>query len=95
MTSMNVSLTPELIQIVQQKVESGLYSNASEVVREAIRQLDMADAHRYEMKLEMLKRELEPGLRQVRAGQVSYVSREEMNRRIDKRMDEMKRSKNR
>lgn len=36
---MNVSLTPELEQYIRSKVESGLYSNASEVVREALRLL--------------------------------------------------------
>lgn len=36
---MNVSLTPELEQYIRSKVDSGLYSNASEVVREALRLL--------------------------------------------------------
>lgn len=36
---MNVSLTPELEQYIRRKVDSGLYSNASEVVREALRLL--------------------------------------------------------
>lgn len=36
---MNVSLTPELEQYIRGKVESGLYGNASEVVREALRLL--------------------------------------------------------
>lgn len=34
---MNVSLTPELEQYVRDKVATGLYNNASEVVREALR----------------------------------------------------------
>jgi len=34
---MNISLTPELEKLVQAKVESGLYNNASEVIREALR----------------------------------------------------------
>jgi antitoxin ParD1/3/4 len=34
---MNVSLTPELENIVKQSVASGLYNNASEVMREALR----------------------------------------------------------
>ncbi len=37
---MNVSLTPELEQFVQTKVESGRYNSASEVVREALRLLE-------------------------------------------------------
>lgn len=36
---MNVSLTPELEQYIRGKVDSGLYGNASEVVREALRLL--------------------------------------------------------
>jgi antitoxin ParD1/3/4 len=35
---MNINLTPRLEEIVRGKVETGLYNNASEVVREAIRQ---------------------------------------------------------
>jgi antitoxin ParD1/3/4 len=35
---MKISLTPELTEVVKAKVESGLYNNASEVVREALRQ---------------------------------------------------------
>jgi antitoxin ParD1/3/4 len=34
---MNVSLTPELEEMIRSKVESGLYTSASEVVREALR----------------------------------------------------------
>jgi len=36
---MNVSLTPELERYIRRKVDSGLYGNASEVVREALRLL--------------------------------------------------------
>ena len=34
---MNVSLTKELERVVDKKVKSGLYNNASEVVRDALR----------------------------------------------------------
>ena len=36
---MNVSLTPRLEEFVRRRVASGLYGNASEVVREALRRL--------------------------------------------------------
>jgi putative addiction module CopG family antidote len=36
---MNVSLTAELEKYVRRKVASGLYNNASEVIREALRLL--------------------------------------------------------
>ena len=37
---MNVSLTPELDKFVAAKVESGRYTSASEVIREALRLLE-------------------------------------------------------
>ena len=40
---MNVSLTPELESLVNEKVRSGLYQTASEVVREALRLLKNRD----------------------------------------------------
>ena len=40
---MNVSLTPELEELVNEKVRSGLYHTASEVVREALRLLKLRD----------------------------------------------------
>lgn len=43
---MNVSLTPELDKFVAGKVESGRYTSASEVVREALRLLEEHDLAR-------------------------------------------------
>lgn len=40
---MNVSLTPDLERFVREKVDSGLYNSASEVVREALRLLVARD----------------------------------------------------
>jgi antitoxin ParD1/3/4 len=40
---MNVSLTPELEKLVQEKVKSGLYHSASEVIRDALRLLQERD----------------------------------------------------
>jgi antitoxin ParD1/3/4 len=34
---MNVNLTPQLEAMIRRKVETGLYNNASEVVRDALR----------------------------------------------------------
>ena len=41
---MNVSLTPKLEEFIREKVSSGLYNNASEVVREALRLLVKRDS---------------------------------------------------
>ena len=64
---MNVSLTPELENIVNLKVKSGLYNSASEVVREGIRLLQQRDEMR-EMKLEALRKEIQKGMDDLEAG---------------------------
>ena len=40
---MNVPLTPELEQLVESKVKSGRYPSAGEVIRDALRLLEMRD----------------------------------------------------
>ena len=50
---MNVSLTPELEQLVNEKVESGLYQTASEVVREALRLLKERDQAREQLRADV------------------------------------------
>jgi toxin ParE1/3/4 len=58
---MNVNLTPQLEELVRSKVNSGMYSSASEVVREALRLMDEQDRLR-QAKLDDLRRELRKGL---------------------------------
>ena len=58
---MNVSLTPQLEELVKKKVESGLYGSASEVMREALRLLDEHDRLRT-MRLEELRAAIKEGL---------------------------------
>lgn len=45
---MHINLTPQLEELVRQKVASGLYNNASEVIREALRVLDEHGRVRHE-----------------------------------------------
>ena len=66
---MNISLTPELEEAVKRKVESGLYNNASEVIREALR-----IAHRQEQENDWLKREAAIGYAQLEADEVTRVN---------------------
>lgn len=65
---MNVSLTPELETLVHEKVDSGLYTSASEVVREALRLLKERDAVQMQ-RLEELRREIAVGLEQLKRGE--------------------------
>lgn len=58
---MNINLTPQLEEMVRQKVNSGLYTSASEVVREALRLMDEKDRLRA-AKLEQLRLDIQEGL---------------------------------
>ena len=58
---MNISLTPQLESMVKQKVGTGLYNSASEVVREALRLLEAKDQLN-ELKLTTLRQEIQKGL---------------------------------
>lgn len=58
---MHVSLTHELESRVKAKVESGLYNNASEVIREALRFMDTHEDWIHEVKLARLRDQLKAG----------------------------------
>lgn len=64
---MNVSLTPELEQVIASKVKSGLYNSASEVIRESLRLLQKRDAL-HELKLEELRSQIQQGIDDLEAG---------------------------
>jgi len=81
---MNVSLTPELEQFVQGKVESGRYNSASEVVREALRLLEDNEQARA-VQLAEFNRELERRLASLDRGEVVDASqvRDRLKRKAD------------
>lgn len=58
---MNVSLTPELEQYIQEKVSSGLYYSASEVVREGLRLLKEREQLQ-QIRLQELRQDVQVGL---------------------------------
>lgn len=64
---MNISLTPELEKHVNQKVATGMYQTASEVVREALRLFIEQEA----VRLEGLRKEIRIGLDQLDRGEHS------------------------
>ncbi|BAU15144.1 hypothetical protein LEP3755_57010 [Leptolyngbya sp. NIES-3755] len=66
---MNVSLTPELEKLVQDKVRSGRYLSASEVVQEALRLLEERDRTQ-QIKLDALRRDLQVGIAQIDRGEI-------------------------
>jgi antitoxin ParD1/3/4 len=81
---MNVSLTPVLEKLIQKKVKSGAYNNASEVVREALRLLEEQDKIK-ELKLQKLKAELQIGLDQLNNQQYSNKSLQSIAKSIKKK----------
>jgi antitoxin ParD1/3/4 len=83
---MNVSLTPELEKFVEGKVESGLYNNASEVIREGLRLLKEHDEIRMKW-----REQIERGWLQAQAGQV--VDGEEVFRKANERIKRRRRKR--
>ena len=79
---MNISLTPELERIVKSKVDSGLYNNASEVIREALRL--MTGHERIEaMKLELLRAEIDLAWQQADRSEFVQATPESIIKRAD------------
>lgn len=60
---MNVSLTPELEQLVLSKVQTGRYNSASEVVREALRLMEERDQVKAE-----IRQKITAGMESLRQG---------------------------
>ena len=76
---MNISLTPELERFIDGKVDSGLYNNASEVIREGLRLLKEHD----EVRLKW-REQIEKGWLQAQRGEL--VDGDDAFRRIDQRI---------
>ncbi|MCX7185056.1 MAG: type II toxin-antitoxin system ParD family antitoxin [Nitrosospira sp.] len=70
--SMNVSLPPELEARVRQRVESGMYGSASEVIREALRLFEAYEQVKT-AKLDSLRQDIAKGLDDIKNGRVKEV----------------------
>ncbi|MCE5230445.1 type II toxin-antitoxin system ParD family antitoxin [bacterium] len=82
---MNISLPPALEKFVQDKVSSGQFSTASEVVRDGLRLLQEQDVIR-KMRLEELRREVQIGIDEIERGEgIVYNSIEEFAEDVKKR----------
>lgn len=82
--AMNVSLTPALEKLIIKKVKSGIYNNASEVVREALRLLEEKDRIK-ELKLKRLRTELQMGIDQLHNERYSKKSLQSIAKSIRKK----------
>ena len=65
-----VTLPPELEAFVEERVASGRFATAGEVVREGLRLLEEREQER-EAVLSELRREIEIGVEQAKAGKLS------------------------
>ena len=65
---MNVSLTPEFERYVPEKVKSGLYSTASEVIRDGLRLMQERD-RLSTARLKQLRDDIQVGLDQLARGE--------------------------
>ncbi len=84
---MHISLTSELESRVKSRVKSGLYNNASEVIRDALRFMDMHEEWIREIKLAKLRKQLQMGIEQLDANKGRVV---ESQSSLDKIFDEIK-----
>jgi antitoxin ParD1/3/4 len=80
---MNISLTPELEQFVQEKVNSGMYHSASDVIRESLLFLKERDVIR-QMRIKELKAEIQKG---IDSGCATPLDMEEIIDECHKEMD--------
>lgn len=78
--SLNVSLPPEVEARVRQKVESGLYGSASEVIREALRLFEAYENARAAT-LAALRADISQGMADIEAGRVREIDPKEIKRR--------------
>jgi antitoxin ParD1/3/4 len=82
---MNISLTPELEQFVQNKVNSGMYTSASEVIRESLRLLLTYDDLQTQ-RIKQLNQAIDVGLQQLKSGKriPAQESYDRLKKKIDK-----------
>lgn len=85
---MHISLTPELEARIKAKVDSGLYNNASEVVREALRFMDIHEDWIHEIKLANLREQLKAGVEQLDRGEGVVIK---SRARLDELFEDLKR----
>jgi antitoxin ParD1/3/4 len=87
---MNVSLTAELEKFVDEKVATGRYSSASEVVREALRLLEEHDQDRAR-KIADFDKEIDRRMNSVRNGH--YFTPEQVRAHFKHKSEEHRKAK--
>ena len=82
MTTLSISVPPELEHYILEKISSGVYHSPSEVMQEGLRLLSEQD-ELYRIRLEALKKEIAIGTEQLEKGEVAkYKDVEELAEKI-------------
>ena len=89
---MNVSVTPELEEFVNEKVKTGLYNSASEVVREGLRLLREQDELK-KIRLDTLRRDIQKGLDSLDKGKGRPLDMEAIKNEGRKRLDQRRKGR--
>ncbi|MBI2432360.1 MAG: type II toxin-antitoxin system ParD family antitoxin [Candidatus Hydrogenedentes bacterium] len=80
---MNITISQELAQVLENKVASGKYQSMSEVVEAAVQLLEEQEAA--EINFEPFREEIEKGIASLDAGRSSVFDREQLRREAQKR----------
>ena len=83
---MNISLTTELEQFVNDKVNSGMYTSASEVIRESLRLLHAYDDLQTQ-RVNQLNQVIDVGLQQLNKG--NKISAKDSYNRLKKKINKI------
>ncbi|WP_281989319.1 ribbon-helix-helix domain-containing protein [Aquimarina aggregata] len=75
---LNLSLTPEFAAFIQEKMDSGFYTSQAEVVRDALRKMELCDRLIYDLQISILKDMLKPSLKDAALGKYQDYSLEEL-----------------
>jgi antitoxin ParD1/3/4 len=86
---MNVNLTPELEQLLREKLKSGRYNSASEIVREALLLLEQRD-QKSTLHKEQIRNQIEEGWQSAKREEL--VDGDEVFDRIDAELEALERS---
>lgn len=89
MSIQKVSLSPHHEAFVEERVRSGHYDNAGEVIRAGLRLLETQEQAR-ELKLERLRREARIGFNELDQGQGIALQPEEVTAHVGQLADQVK-----
>jgi antitoxin ParD1/3/4 len=86
MPTRNISLTPEQDAFIDEMLKAGVYRNASEAMRDAIRALQQRRAEEA-LKLERLRRSIDAGLADLERGDYEEVDEAGLEDWLDRLVD--------